>query len=101
MQMLLVQVPPCTENLAANITCTIPEDVFAAWPQLNRAAFYVYDNNAEVAQNVSAGRRLQASVAAQAPVGDFQLSVYRVCPSIAQDPRFSQCSWSLLHPPGS
>lgn len=73
-----MQVPPCTENLAANISCTLPEDVFAAWPQLNRVAFYVYDNTAVVA-SVTAGRKLQASVAAQAPTGVFLLSNYKVC----------------------
>ncbi|CAL8461580.1 g1111 [Coccomyxa elongata] len=73
---VFLTVPPCTENLAANITCTLPEDVFAAWPQLNRVAFYVYDNTAVVA-NVTAGRKLQASVAAQAPTGVFLLSNYK------------------------
>ncbi len=77
-QLLLMQVPPCSTNLTANITCTIPEDVFASWPQLNRVAFYVYDNAVVVAQNVTAGRKLQASVSATAPSGVFLLSNYRV-----------------------
>ena len=74
-----MQVPPCTEDIAANITCKVSEDQFTAWPQLSKISFFVVDRAALVtSKNVTAGRKLRASVAAIAPVGDFLLSEYKV-----------------------
>lgn len=93
LQLLLVQVPPCTVNLAANITCDILESVFEAWPQLDRLAFYVSDST-PAAQNITAGRKLKASVSATLPIGDFLLSLYK-----ARLPGHEQLHHSVMENP--
>ena len=71
-----MQVPPCSANVTANITCNLSERQFEAWPQLDKLTFYVADN---------------AAANATAAVGDILLSDYKVCclascPAVLRNP---------------
>ncbi len=60
----MLQVPPCSANVTANITCNLTERQLEAWPQLDKLTFFVADN---------------AAANATAAVGDILISDYKVC----------------------